>query len=250
MTAVKLQLNHFSGLSHVADRGTYGLASILRGMLIDNARLKVEVAGVVDFTNNSGGTALAVIAAPVPVTPVDATIAGSAEALASFNASLVKIANAGAVITATINEASALLGLPANTAASGVVASANVIPAQDLTGTTGLGVLGADFATGVAAINTANLNLAALANGVNEVLVAIGANPVPVNLGETNQGLAAVVIPVAVASAVVANTPSALALADTTAWLAAYAGSLAALAVAWNAAMNQGTPGPLHVVAG
>ena len=85
---------------------------------------------------------------------------------------------------------------------------------------------------------------------MNEVLVAIGANPVPVNLGETNQGLAAVVIPVAVASAVVANTPSALALADTTAWLAAYAGSLAALAVAWNAAMNQGTPGPLHVVAG
>ena len=250
MSAVKIRLSHFSGLGHIADRSTYGLAAILRGMLIDNARLKVEVAGVVDFTNNSGGTAGAAVAAPVPKTPVDATVASSAEAVASFNASLVKIANAGAVITATINEASALLGLPANTAATGAVASANTIPAQDLTGTIGNGALGADFATSVAAIKVANLNLAALANGMNEVLVAIGQTPVPVSLGETNLGYAAIAIPVAVASAAVASVPSALGLADSTAWLAAYAGSLTKLATAWNAAMNQSTPGALHVVAG
>ncbi|MGO9740698.1 MAG: hypothetical protein ACLPN5_04130 [Roseiarcus sp.] len=78
MTAVKIKKHQFTGLSKVYSRDPDGLAAILRGMAIDNARLKVEVSAVHDFTDNSTGAAGSnIVALPIGATgPIDATAAG------------------------------------------------------------------------------------------------------------------------------------------------------------------------------
>ena len=247
MTAIKVPLNHFSGNGRVYTREPTGLAAILRGLAIDNARLKVEVSSVHDFTDDSTGTASSIAALPLPVTALDVTAAGGAQTVA-LAASLVKVQNAGEVMTNTINEASALLGLPANVSASGAQVTADTIPALDLSGTASNGATAASFASTVASFQVAKDNFARLLSGANAVLVAIGAAP----LSDTVLGnhaidltLAAIPAPVSVSAG-----PGGVALADTTAFLSAYANNVATLAAAWNAAMNQGTPGALHVVAG
>jgi hypothetical protein len=57
MTAILIKRHQFSGLGKVYSRDPDGLSAILRGIAIDNARLKVEVSGVKQFTDNSTGTA-------------------------------------------------------------------------------------------------------------------------------------------------------------------------------------------------
>jgi len=253
MSSVAIKLSHFSGLSHVADRTSLGLAAILRGMLIDTARLKIEVSGVHDFTDNSTGTSTggALLAMPVPSVGVNATSAGGVQVTA-LNASLVKLQNAGKVITNTINEASALLGLPANVSGFGTQVTGDTIPAQDLTSTAASGTAAATLASAIASFNAVEANVAALAAGVNAVLVAVGAAPVDATmLGSQTSAylLTAISIPATVA---VAAGPGALAKADADAFLDNAADNIATLAAAWNAAMNQGSPGagPLHVIAG
>ena len=66
MSAIKVKITQFTGLANVYSRNPYGLAAIVRGVAIDNARLKVEVAGVHDFTDNSSGVAAAGIVAACP----------------------------------------------------------------------------------------------------------------------------------------------------------------------------------------
>ncbi len=251
MTAVKIKKHQFTGLSKVYSRDPDGLAAILRGMAIDNARLKVEVASVHDFTDNTTGAAgSAIVALPIGATgPIDATTAGGSSASA-LNTSLGKIANAGKVISNTINEASALLGLPASSAANGTQAAADTIPAQDKTSTAANGATAADFPSTVTAMRVAAGNLNELIYGANAVLVALGANKLnTAGPFGTPGGLALVALPTVNA---VAAGPGAVAKADVDAFLTAYANNLATLAAAWNAAMNQGSPGagPLHVVAG
>ena len=77
MTATVVKIDNFSGAGRVFTRTPLGLAPILRGMLIDHARFKVEVSGVHDFTDNSTGTANAtvglLVSAPLPITAIDAT---------------------------------------------------------------------------------------------------------------------------------------------------------------------------------
>ena len=127
MTAILIKRHQFTGLSKVYSREPDGLAAILRGLAIDNARLKVEINTVKQITYNSGGTAgSGLVALAIPLVAIDATSAGGAQ-VSALNTSLGKIANAGKVLTGTINEASALLGLPASSAASGAQAAADTI---------------------------------------------------------------------------------------------------------------------------
>jgi len=249
MSAIKVKLTQFTGLANVYSRNPYGLAAIVRGLAIDNARLKVEVAAVHDFTDNSTGVAgAAIVGLPIPVAAIDATAAGGAQ-LTALNASLVKLQNAGKVITNTINEASALLGLSANVSASGVQAAADTIPALDKARTAANGVTAVSYASAVAAFTTAAANLNSLIYGANAVLAAVGA-PALKTAGPFGvpESLTLAAIPAAVAVAV---GPGALAKADADAFLAAYANNVATLAAAWDVAFNQGAPGQgaLHVVA-
>jgi hypothetical protein len=247
MSAIKVKVTEFQGSGKVFSREADGLAAIIRGMAIDNARLKAEVAAVKDFTDNSTGVAGAgIVGLPVPAAAIDATAAGGADVTA-LNASLVKLQNAGKVITNTINEASALLGLPANASASGAQAAADTIPALDKASTAANGVAAASYASAVSAFKVAAANLNALIYGANGVLVAVGAAALK-TAGPfgTPESLTLAAIPAAVA---VAAGPGALAKADADAFLAAYANNVATLAAAWDAAFNQGTPGALHVVA-
>jgi len=250
MSAIKVKITQFTGLANVYSRNPYGLAAIVRGVAIDNARLKVEVAGVHDFTDNSSGVAAAgIVGLPIPVAAIDATAAGGADTTA-LNASLVKLQNAGLVITNTINEASVLLGLPANVSANGVQAAADTIPALDKASTAQNGANAVSFASAVAAFKVAAGNLNSLIYGANAVLVAVGA-PALNTAGPfgTPESLTLAAIPAAVA---VTAEPSALAKGDADAFLAAYANNVATLAAAWKAALNVGVAGQgaLHVVAG
>jgi hypothetical protein len=248
MTAIKVRADQFVGSSHLFTREPNGLAAILRGMLIDSARLKVEVSGVHDFTDNSTGTpAAAYVAVPIPVTPIDGTTTGGVT-IAALNASLVKIQNAGLVITNTINVASALLGLPANVSAFGTQATIDIIPAQDKTGTGGAGVAVATLASAAASFRIAKSNLVRLIHGSNDVLRAIGVAPLTASpFGPHVLDLTIAAIPITV---IVAAGPGAVAKTDVDAFLTAYANNVATLAATWNAAMTQGVPGPLHAVAG
>jgi len=250
MATIKIKRHQFSGLSKVYSREPDGLAAILRGLAIDSARLKVEVSGVKQFTDNSTGAGGAsIVALPIPSAAIDATSAGGAQTTA-LNTSLGKIANAGKVIANTINEASSLLGLPASSAATGAQAAADTIPALDKTGTSATGSSAATFASTVAAFKAAKDNLARLANGMNAVFEAVGvAKLSEKNLGVHAIDLALVAIPAATS---VAAGPGAVAKADVDAFLTAHANNIATLAAAWNAALNAGTPGQgaLHVVAG
>jgi hypothetical protein len=248
MTAIKVRKDQFVGTSKVFGRESDALAAIVRGLAIDNARLKIEVSGVHDFTDNSTGVAgSALVNTPIPAVKIDATSAGGAQA-AALNTSLGKIQNAGLVIENTINTARTLLGLALLTGTAGTQATADTIPAQDKTGTSGTGSAAADFVSSVGALKAAKDNLARLTRGANEVLAAIGVAPLAYNQGSHALDLAIATIATVTASGTGTN---ALALADATAFLAAYAANVATLAATWNAAMNQGSPGAgaLHVVA-
>lgn len=250
MTAILIKRHQFSGLGKVYSRDPDGLSAILRGIAIDNARLKVEVSGVKQFTDNSTGAAYSgLVALTIPLVAIDATSAGGAQTTA-LNTSLGKIANAGKVISNTINEASALLGLPASSAASGVQAAADTIAALDKTSTSATGASGASFASTLAAFKVAKDNFARLVNGANAIFAAVGASKVSAQvLGPHSLDLALIAIPAATSVAVGSG---AVAKADADAFLTAYANNVATLAAKWNAAMNAGAPGagPLHVVAG
>ena len=249
MSSIKIRDGQFSGNGKLYSRERDGLAAILRGLAIDNARLKVEVSDVKSFTDNSTGAAASkLVAIPIPTAAIDASSAGGVTTT-SLNTSLGKIANAGKVISNTINEASTLLGLPSTTAASGTQATADTIPAQDKTGTSGSGSSAASFASAVAAMKVARGNFHRLVNGVNEVLVAIGQAPIRAAAVSHPLDKALLAIPSVTASA---DGTKAVSKAAVDAFLAAHANNVATLAAAWNAALNQGTPGQgaLHVVAG
>jgi hypothetical protein len=198
MTAILIKRHQFSGLSKVYSGDPDGLSAILRGIAIDNARLKVEVSGVKQFTDNSSGAASSgLVALTIPLVAIDATSAGGAQTTA-LNTSLGKIANAGKVISNTINEASTLLGLPASSAASGAQAAADTIAAMDKTGASATGASAASFASTIVAFKAARDNFARLGNGANAIFAAVGASRVSAQvLGPHALDLAPIAIPTA-----------------------------------------------------
>jgi len=210
--------------------------AVLKGIAVDLARLKIENAGVGDLTDNSTGTAASSFAdMVVPSAPFNAVSAGGATRTA-WNTAVGKIEDAGKVLSNSFNNARVRIGRELFSAASGTQASADTIPAQDLTVATTSGVTSLDYAEGRAAMIVAKDNISKLANGLNEILRALGAAPYTNNLTGNMIGYALAAIPSAAASATGA---SAISKAAADAFLTAAADNLATIAQAWNNVMVQ-----------
>lgn len=239
MTAIKVKSSQFTGLSKVYSREPDGLAAIVRGLAIDHAKIAVAGASVPSFTDNSGGSAAYPIALPVvPTTPIAVDSAGGVN-YADLNTSLGKTQNALAVLSKTINIARNVLGLPLITNAYGTVASANTIPAQDLSGTAATGASAADFETSVAALTIAQQSFFQLVEAANDVFVAVGGSPLQLPPIQRNLSTLIVAIPSIVAYA--ANSGEGLNISDANAFLAALASGIAELAYQWNDATTVST---------
>ena len=232
--SIKVKPTHFTGTSHVFDRTKYGLAAIIRDILIQSAQTKVWGASLNSFTDSTGGTANPVGSIPAIVFPVAASVpsASLGEAYSSFNTSLGKIENATAVYVATLNKVRGLLGLPILVYPQGAVASANTLAALDLTGAGAAVGSTADYATSVAAMQVVQANVYKLKLALNEVLVAIG-QPVEAPGGANTTWpfttLAAV-------PACVEDTAgvSSILVTDATAFLASVANDFSSLALMYN----------------
>jgi hypothetical protein len=233
--SVKVPITHFSGLSHVFTRGKDSLAAVLRALLIQNAQTKIWGASLSSFTDNSGGTQSFPTVANAPALPVNTVTASLGESQSSFTTSLGKIKNATAVVVSTLNNTRKLLGLPLLNYAEGTVASANTIPAQDLTGTGAAVGSTVDWATAQGAANVVEQNLIKLVMGLNEILVAIGEPKVKSSLqagdGATWPFVNLVTLPSVGTSAAGASS---VLVTDTTNWLAAVANAFATIAYVYN----------------
>lgn len=245
MPAIKVTQEYFGSSARLY--GPNGLGAVIRGLAIDHARIKLQLAAVPDLVDNTTGVAgTKVVDVPIPSAAFNATSVNGTQ-LTAFNASLVKFENAGKVLVNSISNARTRLGLAAITAATGTQVTADTIPAQDKTATAGTGTAAVDYVTGRAAMLKAKQNLQRLVWAANEVLVAVGATPIPTSLLVATSGANLVALTAATASATGASSIS---LAAGTAFLDAIANDLAQLASKWNAAMTQTAPVTLNVVAG
>ena len=232
----------FSGLAHIFNRDSTGLASIIRGMAIDNARIKiVETSNVGAFTDNTGGTAdttapFTLVDMPIaPTGQFNATSAGGVQQ-AAFNTSLGKIASAQAVFAERLNLARARLGHTLVTFASGTIAASGTLPSLDLTATTASGVSAVDYTSYVAGVTVMKANHRILVNAFTEVMGALGFDQ---NIADSisvvfSQNYLLAATPTVAASA--SGNPS-VALADGTAFLADIANNLSTMAAMWNQVM-------------
>jgi hypothetical protein len=248
MSAQKIHITQFQGTGRVFTRDPNGLAAMLRGLAIDNARPKVMVAAVGKLTDDSTGTAGALATVAIP-SVYDTTQSGAEGAQeAALSASFGKVENAFAVLAQQFNLARVRLGLPGLSLGNGTVATPGTIPAMDLAATAATGTAAADWATTYAACTAIKNSMRCLAYGLNEVLVAIGDEEmsVPIDLGV--DGLASEYTLSTVPAIVAAASPgsSSVAQAAMTTFLATVADNVATMALEWNDSMTQGTgPSPL-----
>lgn len=247
MPAIKVTKNHFTGAGKLYDRKD-GLDAIIRGLAIDHAQIKLQVAGIPDLTDNTTGTAGAALVdlndAPASF---NATSANGVQNTA-FNTAIGKIKNAQKVLANSINRARTTLGLATITASEGTEAAADTLPAQDKTVTAGTGASAVTRDSYIAAAKAIKANQRKLERALNEVLVAAGAAAVGKawtgSVASNNFTLAAI------PATVTGTGPDSVSKADGDAFLTAAANNLATMAAKWNAAMNQTAAGALHVVAG
>ncbi len=242
MPAAVIKTTSFAGSSNLYRKDSTGLAAQIRGLAVDNARRVMENAGVPDLTDSSGGAAnasLAAVAMTIPTAAFDATSAGGAQLTAS-NAAFVKFENAGRVLTNSINNARARLGLSVMSAASGTQVTANTIPAQDLSVATANGTAAIDYATGIAAMKAIKKNVYRLYRGLNGVLKAMGEPPVTYTLIKEANFPADVNLTAITAASASATGASSVSKTVMDAFLVAVAGNLATMASLWNFTMYQG----------
>jgi hypothetical protein len=230
MTALKLNKSARYGLTPFGEKA-------FRALAIDNARMKVEIAEVADLTDNTTGTAGASVAdIPVQTAKFDATSAGGAQR-AAFNTALGKIENAGRVLTNSMNNVRARLGMTLLSAASGAQAAKDTIPAQDKTVTEATGTSAADFTTGKAAMLAAKDNVGRLLRSLNEIMIAIGEDELASSLaGDVASDDDLVALTAASASS---DGSSSVSKAAADAFLTAVANALASIAGRWNDRMFQ-----------
>lgn len=216
---------------------TRGESDALRALTQDIARLRVENAGVPDLTDNSTGTAAATIVNMLPPTAAfDATAAGGA-LRTGFNTAVDKFEDACRVLTNSLNNVAARVGLPRLTALSGTQATANVIPALDKTVTTTNGATSLDYAGGRTTMQAVRRNMNDLVNHFNRVMDALGNRRISSSiLGGDVTDTTLEAIPDAAASATGA---SAVSKATADAFLTAVANNIATLALYWNGLMFQ-----------
>ena len=249
MPAIKVTQNYFGASGRLY--GSDGLGAVIRGIAIDNARIKIMTSNVPDLTDNSTGVATAALVALAVPTEFDASTADGASQ-AEFKVAIVKIEDAGKVLATSVTNARTILGLSAVAAASGTQAAANTIPGITQVVVEEVGSDAVDFTSGRVAIAQAKSNLERLLRAVNEVFVAIGADPIGSDLktqGSSGENLTAISV---VKRSAVGST-SHLSKVDANAFLANMANNIATIAKAWNKIMTQGaaavTAAPLNVVA-
>lgn len=249
MTAIKVTKDYFQGSGRIWDRQV-GLAVLLRGLAIDNARLALAVASVTDFVDNSTGVAAATVVDVTPPTDViDASASAVGSPKAGLDTALGKLDDAFAVLAENINKARTRLGLPVLTY-SGTVAVSGTVPACDKTLTAVSGASAATKDSVNTALTRARNSLASLTYAVNEVFTAIGQTVVASAIG--NHGSIStdlVDIGITTASATGADAASDT-VVDTA--LTAIVANVATLASKWNTAMSQASQPitPLNVIAG
>ena len=234
MTAIRVKPTQFTGTGKVFGRDPDALAAIIRGLAIDNARIALEKSAVPALTDNSTGTAAAALVVLPEGTSgaIDATSSGGA-ATSNLTTSLGKQANALQVLTQSINNARARLGLKPIVNAYGTQASANTIPAQDTASTSASGTSAVSYASAFAAFEAMQSKLASIALYMGHVFVALGYPAPALHQGQVAPPLG-YVLGSTPALASVAAGPGALAKADADAYLAAFANNLATLAAYWN----------------
>lgn len=217
-----------------------GLENAIRGLAQDHARIKLENAGIADFTDSTSGAAAADAAAvAVQAAAFDAGSAGGA-LRTDFNTQITQIRNGLAVMADHCNNVRARLGLAPMVWSEGTIAAAGTIPAITKTVTTTSGATSLDYAEGVAVMTAARNNLATLVVGLNEIASAIG-EPV---LTEATLGTPARTTHTleVLASAAAAASPydSAVSKAAADIWFTAMAANMASMALKWNLMFNQG----------
>lgn len=250
---VRISLRHFIGSKKVFSREPEGLAAILRGVAADNARLRLKTLALTALTDNttgvSSGAPYTVVDTAIPTAAFNATAANGAT-LTVLNTAITNINNAHAVLGTALNLALSPLGLtPITGLATGVVTTANTIPALTKTVTTSSGVAAADYATARAQMLIAKNNHQKLLRAMQLLLVGLNDTAIVSSmLGNYSQDFVLNAPGAAVASATGA---SALAATDANAFLTAMANNMATLAATWNAALTDAAAGtrPLSVVA-
>lgn len=236
MSAIKVTKDNFSGTSKIFDGS---LAAMVRGLAIDNARGKIQNAQLTDFTDNSTGTAAASIAdAVLPAAVFDASDAGGADQSA-LNTALGKFENAGAVLADGLNRIRSRFGLPLISTASGTIAAAMTIPAQDKTVASTSGTSAVDYASGVAQLKAAKQNLRKLVLAHNEILVALGHAKLDDNLNAGFPGSVAALADVGAADAS-EDGSSSIAKTVVDAFLTSLAAGVATIAASYNSLLTQG----------
>lgn len=214
--------------------------NMIRGLAIDNARAKVEIAQVPDLTDNSTGTAGTSIASmALQTSAFDATASGGAD-LTTFNAALVKVHNAQRILVNSMNNVRARLGLPIMTLVGGVQAAADTIPALDKTVSSASGTSAVDFTTGKAAMNVVRLNMNKLYEGLHDVMRAIGeTNIANLDQGQGASGITQLNLATVPAATASASGASAISKASADAFFTAVANNIATIANQWNGKMFQ-----------
>jgi hypothetical protein len=248
MNAILVKPDHFSGAGKLFGRDKDGLAAIVRGLAVDNARIAVAVAAIADFTDNSAGTAGASVASVTVPGKVNATVAGVGAKLTDFNTAKNSAYAALVAVAENVNKARARLGLPPLTY-TGAPAVSATIPAITTAVAGASGVNAATAVSVAAAIETLRTGLRRVVDAVNEVFVAIGVDPVGARLDGTPVGLVLPVPADGVASANGSDAADAAAAGDA---LEAFASGIATLADRWNDAFAQTAQAttPLNVIAG
>lgn len=249
MPAVQIKPTSFSGLSALHDRGPKGLAAIIRGLAIDNARIRAASLSIAAITDSSTGVAGSAGDLPVPSAPFDASTAGGAQ-LAAANTAFGKINNALKVLVNSSNAVRTPLGFDALTAAVGTEATANTVPALDKTVASASGTSAIDYATGRRAMLALKVNIHRLAAGVSDVAAAVGVDRLQLGLrGDMlSAGIALSDPGTATASATGASSVSQTAM---NAFLTAAANDVAAIAAKLGAVRTAvSSTAPLSVAAG
>lgn len=177
MSTIRMHKNYFSGMSKVYDASSSGLAAILRGISINAARNYFKTTAPTAITDNSTGTANGLIVADLPIPPAIlwSASASTNAGQSALDTSLTKIRNATKVYATSLNKVRSKLGLPYISYSEGTVASADTIPAQDLTNApVSAAANSLLYSVAIDSLKHVKTNIHALALGTNEVLTALG----------------------------------------------------------------------------
>jgi len=233
MASVKIFDNHFSG--HGKLFGANGLANVVRGMAQDAARIKLDIAGVTDMTDNTTGTAAASVVALSLPPQFDATSVDGAPT-AGFNTAANKLEDAFAAMADSMNDVRVRLGLKLLSWTTGSIATRHTIPALDLTLTGDTGANAVDFATGRNRVSLLRDNVSLLTYALNEVATALGEPTTLGNIGGTVDRSGLVLKAVSDATGGTGSPAGTTSIADTVmdTFLTAIAANMATIAAEWS----------------